>query len=73
MRRTSHPWLSVLAAVPHSRLLLMAPPGSARDRLRSMFESGKIASDRLEFVDRCGRLDYLRKYREIDICLDTFP
>ncbi len=34
---------------------------------------GGVQLDRIEFVDRCGRLDYLRRYREIDICLDTFP
>jgi len=66
-------WAKVLAAVPTSRLLLMAPAGSARDRVRSIFEEGGVASDRVEFVDRCGRLDYLRRYHEIDVCLDTFP
>lgn len=66
-------WAKVLAAVPNSRLLLMAPAGSARERVRAIFEEEKVKLDRIEFVDRCGRLDYLRKYREIDICLDTFP
>jgi protein O-GlcNAc transferase len=66
-------WTKVLAAVPKSRLLLMAPAGSARGRVSSIFEAGSIALDRIQFVDRCGRLDYLARYREIDICLDTFP
>lgn len=66
-------WASVLAAVQNSRLVLLAPAGSARDRVRSIFEEAGVQLDRLEFVDRCGRLDYLARYREIDICLDTFP
>ncbi|MET0792508.1 MAG: tetratricopeptide repeat protein [Polyangiaceae bacterium] len=66
-------WIEVLGAVQGSRLLLMAPRGSARDRLRSLFEAAGIEAARLEFVDRCGRLDYLRRYHEIDLCLDTFP
>ena len=66
-------WTTVLAAVPESRLMLLAPAGSARARLRSHFEEGRIELARIEFVDRCGRLDYLQRYREIDICLDTFP
>jgi predicted O-linked N-acetylglucosamine transferase (SPINDLY family) len=66
-------WTKVLSAVKDSRLLLLAPPGSARDRVRSIFGHAGVALDRIEFVDRCGRADYLRKYRDIDLCLDTFP
>jgi predicted O-linked N-acetylglucosamine transferase (SPINDLY family) len=66
-------WTKVLAAVPKSRLLLMAPPGRPRERVRAIFEEGRVERDRIELVDRSGRLDYLAKYRDIDICLDTFP
>ncbi|HYP76058.1 MAG TPA: tetratricopeptide repeat protein [Polyangiaceae bacterium] len=66
-------WTRTLAAVPDSRLMLMAPAGIARERVRSVFERGGIELTRVEFVDRCGRLDYLQRYREIDVCLDTFP
>lgn len=66
-------WSEVLAAVPKSRLLLVTPPGSARDRVRSFFEKAGVVPDRIGFFERCGRLQYLRSYREIDICLDTFP
>jgi protein O-GlcNAc transferase len=66
-------WTMVLAAVPESRLTLMAPAGSARARVQSIFEGAGIEPDRIEFVARCGRLDYLQRYRQIDICLDTFP
>ena len=66
-------WALVLSAVPKSRLMLMAPQGSARDRVRSLFEQQGIDFARIELVDRCGRLDYLSRYRKIDVCLDTFP
>ncbi|HYQ30710.1 MAG TPA: tetratricopeptide repeat protein [Polyangiaceae bacterium] len=66
-------WTKVLATVPESRLMLLAPAGSARDRVRSLFEAAGVRLDRVELVDRAGRLDYLQRYREIDICLDTFP
>jgi len=66
-------WTKLLAALPESRLMLLAPGGTARDRVRSIFEQGGVKLDRLEFVERCGRLEYLRKYRELDLCLDTFP
>jgi protein O-GlcNAc transferase len=66
-------WTEVLSAVPKSRLMLLAPGGSARDRVRSIFQAAGVELSRIEFVDRCGRLDYLRRYGEIDVCLDTFP
>jgi protein O-GlcNAc transferase len=66
-------WAKVLGAVPESRLLLLAPEGSARDRVRSFFHAAGVERDRIEFVGRSARFDYLGKYREIDICLDTFP
>ena len=66
-------WARVLSAVPESRLMLVAPEGSARDRVRSFFEEAGVKHDRIEFVGRCARLDYLSRYREIDIGLETFP
>lgn len=66
-------WAKVLNALPESRLLLLAPEGGARDRVRSVFEAAGIHSERIEFVGRSARLDYLGNYGQIDICLDTFP
>jgi protein O-GlcNAc transferase len=66
-------WATVLRAVPESRLLLVAPEGSARARLQSFFEEAGVRPDRIDFVGRCPWLEYLSRYREIDICLDTFP
>jgi len=66
-------WASVLNAVPESRLRLVAPESSARDRVRSFFEEAGVNPERIEFVGRCSRLDYLRRHQEIDICLETLP
>ncbi|HWP08504.1 MAG TPA: hypothetical protein VNN72_22330 [Polyangiaceae bacterium] len=66
-------WARVLRAVPESRLVLVAPEGSARSRVHSLFEQAGVHHERIEFVGRCARLDYLARYREIDIGLDTFP
>lgn len=66
-------WARVLAAVPRSRLLLLAPQGKVRDHVRSIFADGGVEPDRIDFVDRCGRLEYLRRYCDIDIGLDVFP
>lgn len=66
-------WARVLSSVPESHLVLVAPEGSARTRLLSFFEAAGIERNRLGFVGRCARLDYLARYQSIDICLDTFP
>ncbi|HEX5099807.1 MAG TPA: hypothetical protein VFV94_09925, partial [Polyangiaceae bacterium] len=66
-------WARVLRAVPESRLILVAPEGSARSRVHALFEEAGVKRERVEFVGRCARLDYLGRYREIDIGLDTFP
>jgi predicted O-linked N-acetylglucosamine transferase (SPINDLY family) len=48
-------------------------PDAARARLHALFEEAGVTRDRIEFVGRVARLDYLSRYREIDIGLDTFP
>ena len=60
-------WARVLAAVPGSRLAVLAPAGSARSRARAAF------GDRVTFLPFQSRADYLATYRGIDVCLDTFP
>ena len=66
-------WSRVLAAVPASRMVLMARPGSARNRTLAHFASRGISSERIDFVDYQPREEYLRTYHRIDIVLDTFP
>ena len=71
--RTFTLWAHVLRAIPRSRLLLLAPPGSARQRTCATFEKEGVASERIEFVDSQPRGDYMKTYWRIDIALDTVP
>jgi protein O-GlcNAc transferase len=66
-------WAGVLRELPDSRMIMLAPAGSARQRALEMFSKRGIQSDRLEFFARQPRQDYLSLYHRIDICLDTVP
>jgi predicted O-linked N-acetylglucosamine transferase (SPINDLY family) len=66
-------WARVLKEAPNSRLLLMAPPGSARQWALECLSHGGIDAGRIEFVPRQTHVSYLELYRKIDICLDTYP
>jgi predicted O-linked N-acetylglucosamine transferase (SPINDLY family) len=56
-----------------SRLLMMAPPGSARQRVVEQMGREGIEAHRLEFVSRQPRGDYLKTFQRIDLGLDTLP
>jgi predicted O-linked N-acetylglucosamine transferase (SPINDLY family) len=71
--RTLHLWAQVMLSVPGSRLLLLAPQGSVRDRTLSLFTQTGLTADRIEFSDRLSRENYLALYNRIDVGLDTFP
>lgn len=66
-------WAKVLQAVPASRLLLLAPEGSARQHTRELLAQEGIAPQRVEFALRQPRRQYLDLYHRIDIGLDSFP
>jgi protein O-GlcNAc transferase len=66
-------WAKVLSRVPDSRLLMQAFSEMDRQRIRGVFQAGGVAPERIEFVPRKLRLDYLRLYDTIDICLDPLP
>jgi protein O-GlcNAc transferase len=66
-QKTLNLWRRVLDAVANSRMILLAPPGNARDWVR------KSLGERVEFVQRQPQEAYLRAYNDIDIGLDTFP
>lgn len=68
--RTFALWARVLQAVPGSRLLLLAPRGSAR---RRALEALGVGAERIDFVEFQPRISYLQTYQRIDLCLDTFP
>jgi predicted O-linked N-acetylglucosamine transferase (SPINDLY family) len=52
---------------------LLAPEGSARQRLLDAFLRRRVDANRIEFLSRCSRVEYMGYFREIDVCLDTFP
>jgi predicted O-linked N-acetylglucosamine transferase (SPINDLY family) len=66
-------WGRVLAAVPGSCLVVMAPPGDARNRVTAGLAKHGVGAERIEFAPRRLRDDYLASYNGIDICLDTVP
>jgi protein O-GlcNAc transferase len=66
-------WAAVLKSVPQSRLMILAPEGTAREATLSFLEEQGVAPERVTFVTVRPRLDYLALYHRIDIALDTFP
>jgi predicted O-linked N-acetylglucosamine transferase (SPINDLY family) len=66
-------WRDILQALPGSRLLIQAQPGSHLDPVRSLFERGVIAGDRVEFVAKLPRHQYFQRFHRIDLALDPFP
>jgi predicted O-linked N-acetylglucosamine transferase (SPINDLY family) len=66
-------WAAVLRAVPDARLLLLAPTGGARARVRAHLEREGISGERVAFFDRQPRAEYLRAYHQIDLGLDPLP
>ncbi|MCG5075020.1 tetratricopeptide repeat protein [Paraburkholderia tagetis] len=66
-------WSGVFAALPTARLVLMAPPGAARERLAARLAAHGVDAARVRFVGFQAREDYLRTWAQIDIALDTFP
>jgi len=66
-------WSSTLKAVPQSRLILLAPEGSARLRVSNFFAAQGVSGERISFVSRQPRARYLELYHQIDVALDTFP
>jgi protein O-GlcNAc transferase len=63
-------WKRVLDAVPTSKLLLLVPTGSPRQRVLDQL---RVDPARVEFVPFQSRLEYLKTYHRIDLGLDTFP
>jgi predicted O-linked N-acetylglucosamine transferase (SPINDLY family) len=66
-------WGRIMAAVPQSRLILLAAPGAHRARVVEILHEFAIEVDRIEFVPYQPRHAYLETYRRIDLCLDTLP
>jgi predicted O-linked N-acetylglucosamine transferase (SPINDLY family) len=66
-------WAGVLRAVDHSRLIMLAPEGLARQRTLDAFTQHGITPDRITFVANQPLQQYLAVYNSIDIGLDTVP
>ncbi len=65
-------WARVLRETPRSRLLLYAEEPGRKDTLHRLAAEG-VTAERVEFVGRVSRREYLERYQRIDIGLDTFP
>jgi protein O-GlcNAc transferase len=66
-------WARVMRAVPNSRLLLLAAPGTHRLRVTAVMEGEGISTQRIGFVPYQPRAAYLATYQRVDLCLDTLP
>ena len=66
-------WAEVLTQAIGSRILLLAPRGSHRAALVDRLGQWGVHPDRVGFIDRGSRAQYLDSYRLIDIALDTVP
>jgi len=71
--RTLALWARVLQAIPTARLLLLAPQGSARNRVLALLAAGGVDAHRVEFTSTRPRNDYLALFNRIDIGLDPVP
>jgi len=59
--------------VANSRLLLLAPPGSHRQRTTDRLAQLGIDGSRVEFVSSRPRRAYMELYHRVDVGLDSFP
>lgn len=66
-------WARILHATPGSRLVLIAEEGGQRKCVIEKLSQQGISSDRIGFLPRRPRDEYLAYYHAIDIALDTFP
>jgi predicted O-linked N-acetylglucosamine transferase (SPINDLY family) len=66
-------WAKVMSGLPNSRLMMLSPPGTTRDYLATMIEAHGVSRDRIDFIDRLPREQFLSQFNRIDISLDTLP
>jgi predicted O-linked N-acetylglucosamine transferase (SPINDLY family) len=66
-------WAQVLAAVDHSRLMILAPQGAHRQIYLDLLAQEGVERHRVTFVGGRPRPQYLELYHHIDLGLDTFP
>jgi protein O-GlcNAc transferase len=66
-------WARVLLAVQKSRLIILTPQGSHRQRTLEFLEQEGVSATRIEFFTPRLRRQYLEFYHQVDIVLDSFP
>ena len=66
-------WARILGKVEGSRLLLLSPAGSHRERTLTVLRQLGVEGSRVEFVVQRPRREYLEWYHRIDVGLETFP
>jgi len=66
-------WQKLLLAVPRSRLLVHAYPGSHREKFIQEFTAAGIGPERIAFTDFLELPDYFTLHQKVDLALDTFP
>jgi protein O-GlcNAc transferase len=66
-------WSRVLVQLPSARLLLHAPPGECRRRVRELVAREGVDPERVSFVGRIPLRDYLELHHRIDVALDPLP
>jgi len=72
--RVLETWARCLAAVPDSRLALLAvPSGESQRRVLEIFAAHEVDGSRLNFHGRVPLELYFRVHRGVDLALDPFP
>jgi protein O-GlcNAc transferase len=66
-------WGTLMRGVGRSRLLLLAPEGSAREWVLDILTKEGIEAERITFVHFQPRMKYLATYGQIDVGLETLP
>jgi len=67
-------WAKVLEEVPKSRLLVSVAGADAAEPVGKRLSSFGLPADRVDILGKTGTsTQYLERYHQIDIALDTFP
>lgn len=67
-------WAAILRALPDAQLLLaVMPEGRMRRELEGAFGAHGVPAERLAFVKRLPKADFLELHARVDIALDPFP
>lgn len=66
-------WGRLLDLAPDSQLLVHAPDGGPRERVRRLLAGQEIDAARIRFVGPLPLEAYFAQYQQIDVALDPFP